>query len=157
MPLIKDGQYVDDVWQRIGGEAPLPLDGDVLIDFSRLKEHGIPNREGGIGVQVANTVDVAELAPYLDNLALIALEFPSFNDGRAFSQGRTLRHIMGFKGELRATGKPMADQAAFLVRCGFDSFEASARQPLEVWQRVMASVSRVYQDDYARGAGTPRN
>jgi uncharacterized protein (DUF934 family) len=156
MPLIADGKYVEDTWLRIGGEAPLPLEGDVLIDFDRLKEHGAPNREGRLGVQVANNVDVLELAPWLDRLDLIALEFPTFNDGRAFSQGRTLRHTMGFAGELRATGKPLADQGAFLIRCGFTSFEGSGRQPLEVWQAAIASVTRVYQASYARGAGTAR-
>jgi uncharacterized protein (DUF934 family) len=158
MSLIKDGHYVDDAWERIGGEAPLPAEGDIIIDFDRLREIGpqLPKRAGLIGVQVANTVDVTELATWLDQLALIALEFPSFNDGRAFSQGRTLRHIMGFKGELRASGKPMADQAPFLIRCGFTSFEAAPRQPLEVWQRATASVQRVYQAGYSRGAGATR-
>ncbi len=156
MPLIADGHYVDDTWERVGGEAPLPLDGDVLVDFARLKEHGAPNREGRLGVQLANNMDITELTPWLDQLDLVALEFPSFNDGRAFSQAQTLRHTMGFKGEIRATGKPMADQGPFLIRCGFTSFEASGRQPLEVWQQAIASVQRVYQAGYARGAGEPR-
>lgn len=147
MPLICDGAYVEDTWLRVGGEAPMPFDGDIIIDFDRLREEGnpLPKRRGRLGVSVSNTADVTELSPWLGHLDLIALEFPSFNDGRAFSQARTLRHVMGFKGEIRATGKPMADQAGFLIQCGFTSFESSGRQPLEVWQRAATAMTREYQ------------
>jgi uncharacterized protein (DUF934 family) len=151
MPLIKNGQYANDTWTRIEGEVPLPDDGDYIIDASRLKDDASVQkpRQGRLGVLLMNTVDAEELAPHLGKLALVALEFPSFNDGRAFSQARVIRHTLGFKGEIRATGKPMADQASHLLRCGFDAFEDSPRQPLEVWQRALAAVPRVYQRDYA--------
>lgn len=157
MPLIRDGEYVEDAWLRIGGEAPMPFDGDIIIDFDRLKEEGtgksLPKRRGQMGVAVSNTADVRELTPWLDHLTLIALEFPSFNDGRAFSQARSLRHVMGYRGEIRATGKPMADQAGFLIQCGFTSFESSGRQPLDVWRRAAGAMSRVYQSAVTRGVG----
>ena len=151
MPLIKNGNYVDDSYIRIEGEAPVPDDGDVLVDAVRLKDDTLVlrPRQGRLGVLLMNTVDAEELAPHLSKLALVALEFPSFNDGRAFSQARVLRHTLGFPGEIRATGKPMADQAGHLVRCGFDCFEANARQPLEVWQQALKAVHGVYQRDYA--------
>ena len=119
--------------------------------------------QGGMGViykgrqkSLDRVVAVKVLAPHLAKLTLVALEFPSFNDGRAFSQARVIRHTLGFKGELRATGKPMADQASHLVRCGFDAFEASPRQPLEVWQRALGAVRGVYQRDYASRADAVR-
>jgi uncharacterized protein (DUF934 family) len=152
MPLIKNADYIDDPFIRIEGEAPIPDEGDVLIDAVRLKDDPksvLRKRNGRLGVLLMNTVDAEELAPHLDKLALVALEFPSFNDGRAFSQARVLRHALGFKGEIRATGKPMADQAGHLARCGFDCFEASLRQPLEVWQRALKAVHGIYQRDYA--------
>ena len=151
MPLIKNAQYVEDAWTRIEGYAPIPDEGDVIIDAVRLKDDPsvLRSRKGKLGVLLMNTADPDELAPHLAKLALVALEFPSFNDGRAFSQARVLRHTLGFNGEIRATGKPMADQAGHLLRCGFDAFEASPRQPLEVWQRALAAVPRVYQRDYA--------
>jgi uncharacterized protein (DUF934 family) len=158
MPLIRNGTYVEDPWIRIGGEAPLPPEGDVIVDAQRIIEDAavLQPRKGRLGVLLPNTADANSLAPVLDHLALIALEFPSFNDGRAFSQARVLRHQLGFKGEIRATGKPMADQAAHLLRCGFDAFEVSTAQPLEVWQHAARVVTRVYQRDYAPGAGEPR-
>ena len=151
MPLIMNGGYIEDAYIRIEGEAPIPDDGDVLVDAVRLKDDTavLRPRKGRLGVLLMNTVDAEELKPHLAKLALVALEFPSFNDGRAFSQARVIRHTLGFKGEIRATGKPMADQASHLLRCGFDAFEDSPRQPLEVWQRALAAVPRVYQRDYA--------
>jgi uncharacterized protein (DUF934 family) len=152
MPLIRNGQYAIDTWTRIEGEVPLPDDGDYIVDATRLKDDPsvLKPRRGRLGVLLMNTVDAEELKPHLAMLALVALEFPSFNDGRAFSQARVIRHTLGFKGEIRATGKPMADQAGHLLRCGFDAFEDSPRQPLEVWQRALAAVPRVYQRDYAQ-------
>jgi len=151
MPLIKNGKYAEDGWTRIEGEAPIPDEGDVIVDAVRLKDDAsvLRARKGRLGALLMNTVDAQELAPHLPKLALVALEFPSFNDGRAFSQARVIRHTLGFKGEIRATGKPMADQAGHLLRCGFDAFEATPRQPLEVWQRALAAVPHVYQRDYA--------
>ena len=62
------------------------------------------------------------LLPYLDKLALIAIEFLVFRDGRGFSQARLLRRA-GFKGELRAVGEVARDRLAHLVSCGFDAFD----------------------------------
>ena len=75
-------------------------------------------------VSLANTDPVEDLAPHLGRLRLIVLEFPKFSDGRAYSQARLLRGRMGYRGELRATGAVLQDQVAFMLRCGFDSFES---------------------------------
>jgi len=77
-----------------------------------------------------------------------ALDFPQFTDGRAFSQARVLRHRLGFEGELRALGNVLVDQAAFMTRCGIDAFEVWGKQDLAAWQRIMGSVTRVYQPGY---------
>ena len=69
---------------------------------------------GQTGVLWPNDRDVAELAPYLDRLALVALAFPNFKDGRAYSQARILRERHRFRGELRATGQVLRDQFLFL-------------------------------------------
>ena len=55
-------------------------------------------RTAPIGVIWPNNRDVAELAPYLDRLALVALVFPTFRDGRAYSQARLLRERYGYRG-----------------------------------------------------------
>ena len=55
-------------------------------------------------------------------LELIALNFPSFADGRAYSSARELRNNLGFKGEIRAIGDVLRDQLFYMARCGFDAF-----------------------------------
>ena len=154
MPLIKNGAYVEDSYERVEGEAPLPDGGDVLIDWSRLKEDAsVAGFNGRLGVVFPNTADANELEPFLTRLSLVTLEFPSFTDGRGFSQARILRHQLGFKGTIRATGNPKADQGAFLIRCGVDEFETRGSQSPETWQKAVASVTRVYQRTYEEGAG----
>ena len=152
MPLIKAGHAVEETFAKIGGETPVEAATDVIVDWARLKEDSsLEGRNGRLGVLVANNIDINELAPFLPRLALIALEFPSFTDGRAFSQARVLRHQLGFKGEIRATGAPKADQAPHLIRCGFDAIEVSDKQPLETWVHAEHVVSHVFQDGYSNG------
>ena len=80
-------------------------------------------------------MDPDEIAAHLDDLDLIALDFPAFTDGRAYSQARQLRTKLGYTGELRATGNVLADQAGFLIQVGFDTFEVVSDQSLDVWNK----------------------
>ena len=66
-----------------------------------------------------------DIAADLARFALIALDFPKFSDGRAYSTARLLREKYGFTGELRAMGNVLADQIPFMRRVGFDSFEVT--------------------------------
>jgi uncharacterized protein (DUF934 family) len=94
----------------------------------------LPFHEGAL--DLANTDDPAVLTPYLTDIRLIRITFPSFADGRGFTLARRLR-MMGFKGRLRARGHVLADQYAMARRTGFDEVEISddlaARQPQEQW------------------------
>ena len=67
-----------------------------------------------------------EVLPHLAAFAVIAVEFPKFRDGRGFTTARALREHHGYKGDLRATGHFLPDQFAFLIGCGFTSFETPA-------------------------------
>jgi uncharacterized protein (DUF934 family) len=74
-----------------------------------------------VGVLLPNTVDVEDLAADLPRLALVALEFPKWVDGRAYSQAHVLRARLGYRGEIRATGEVLVDMMPLLQRCGFDA------------------------------------
>ena len=74
--------------------------------------------EPGSVLELANDVDPRTLT--LEGISRIDLQFPSFTDGRAFSQAFLLRRRMGFKGELRATGDVLIDQLLQMQRTGFD-------------------------------------
>lgn len=88
-------------------------------------------------VDLANTDDPEALVGHLDQLTLIRVAFPAFNDGRAFTIARQLREL-GFTGQLLALGPVIADQYAMLRRVGFDGAEIpddlAARQPADQWQ-----------------------
>jgi len=125
MPLVKNGQITADPFVHVIDGAELPGDGAILISAARFlaDAEALSRRPAKTGVIWPNNRDVDELVPYLDRLAAVALVFPSFRDGRAYSQARLLRERHGFRGELRAVGYVRRDQIFFLARCGFNSFE----------------------------------
>ncbi|MDN5788526.1 DUF934 domain-containing protein [Pseudorhodobacter sp.] len=94
----------------------------------------LPYHEGAL--DLANTDDPQVLAPYLADIRLIRVDFPSFADGRGLTLARRLR-MMGYKGRLRARGHVLADQYTMVRRVGFDEVEISedlaARQPAGQW------------------------
>ena len=107
-------------------------------------------RDARVGVLWPNDRKVAELAPWLDQLALIALVFPKFRDGRAYSQARLLRERYGFRGELRATGDVLRDQFQFLLRAGFDAFEVKKPADAAAFAQAAARFSRVLSAERRR-------
>ena len=74
-----------------------------------------------VGVLLPNTFDVEELAEDLPRFALVALEFPKWVDGRAYSQAHVLRARLRYAGEIRATGEVLVDMMPLLQRTGFDA------------------------------------
>jgi uncharacterized protein (DUF934 family) len=96
-------------------------------------------------VSLGNTDPVEDLAPDVGRLRLIVLDFPKFSDGRAYSQARLLRGRLGYTGELRASGNVLQDQALFMLRCGFDSFDSEQKGFGEALARARGLFSVVYQ------------
>ena len=127
MPLVRSGRIVEDTFVRVADDAPVPDGVPVIVTGARLlaEAEAIAKRDAPVGVVWPNNKPVTELAPYLDRIALVALVFPAFRDGRAYSQARILRERHGFRGELRATGQVLRDQFLFMLRAGFDSFEVT--------------------------------
>ena len=122
-----DGFVNDDPWRIIGEEEALPAaeTGDrLLVPLSRYLAED-ERRSATTGVVLLPDDDVSLLAPHLQDLALIAVTFPAFNDGRAYSQASLLRTRLGFSGELRALGDVLIDQVPLMLRCGIDSFTVS--------------------------------
>ena len=147
MRLVKAGRIVADRYQRILDDAPIPDNVPVIVPAARFIADAteFAHRDAPIGVLWPNNRRVSELAPHLDQLALVALAFPTFKDGRAYSQARQLREQYGFRGELRATGNILRDQFLFLVRAGFDSFEVVKDADAAVFAESVARFSVFYQ------------
>jgi uncharacterized protein (DUF934 family) len=147
MPLFRESGIVEDLWQKLDDDAAVPADGMVLVSFARWREAraALLARRGPIGVALANTDPVEALASDTSRLDLIVLHFPKFSDGRAYSQARLLRERLAYQGELRATGGVLQDQAPFMLRCGFDSFESDQKGFGEALARARTLFSVVYQ------------
>jgi uncharacterized protein (DUF934 family) len=147
MPLVEAGRIVEDRYVRVDDEAPIPDRVPVIVPAKRFLAEAdeLIRRDGSLGVLWPNDRRVAELEPWLGHLALIALEFPKFRDGRAYSQARLLREHFGFRGTLRATGDVLRDQFNFLVRAGFDSFEVKKPADAAAFAETVARFSVFYQ------------
>ncbi|MDH2435279.1 DUF934 domain-containing protein [Pokkaliibacter sp. MBI-7] len=74
------------------------------------------------GIWLAADNEPEQLQPWLAVLPLIALDFPSFRDGRAYSHAYMLRTRLGWQGELRAIGDVLRDQLSHMRHCGMDAF-----------------------------------
>jgi uncharacterized protein (DUF934 family) len=144
--VIKQRQIVEDAWRHVADDAELPT-GPIIISFARWRQERATLRERGepVGVRLPNTTDVAELVSDLPELALVALEFPKFVDGRAYSQARLLRERHGYQGEIRATGDVLRDQLFFMARSGFDAFELRRDRSLEDALEAFQEFSERYQ------------
>jgi uncharacterized protein (DUF934 family) len=147
MPLVKDGKITGDIFVDVPDGGELPGDGAILIPAARFLEdpEAILRRAGKVGVIWPNNRDLDDLVPYLDRLAAVALVFPSFRDGRAYSQARLLRERHGFEGELRATGQVLRDQFVFMLRAGFDAFEVKKISDAEAFAATAKRYSVFYQ------------
>ena len=144
--VIKGRRIVEDSWQHLADAAELPA-GPAIVSLARWKRERetLAARGEPVGVRLPNTADVAELAGDLPELAVVALEFPKFADGRAYSQARLLRERWRYRGEIRAVGDVLRDQLFFMARSGFDAFELRADRSLEDALTAFGEFSESYQ------------
>ncbi|MCG8442748.1 MAG: DUF934 domain-containing protein [Caulobacterales bacterium] len=147
MPLIKEGETRPDSWTRLDDDAPAPASGDIIVSLARLLAEGeaLAARDGRLGVTLTSADGPEAVAEHLGDLALVALQFPRFADGRAYSTARLLRTRWGFGGEIRAVGEVLLDQLSFMTRCGFDAFEFDHPRAASAYAEAMTEIGPVYQ------------
>lgn len=147
MALIKDGAAAEDVWRSLDDTTPVPAEGPVIIGLKRWTEEKpwLKGRNAPLGIRLTADQPPAIIEDDLTRFQIVALEFPAFKDGRAYSYARLLRERYGYKGEIRAVGDVLYDQLSFMRRVGFDSFEIADDAPLEDWLKAFEEISVVYQ------------
>ena len=150
MPLLDSAGLRADAWD-VSEDGASAAD-NIIVGFAHLDAALAGNGRGRkIGVAIGNDVKASALAPYLDQIELVSIPFPSYGDGRGFSIARQLRG-MGFKGRLRASGPLIADQFAYALACGFDEIalpeSMASRQPVEQWLAMKDTISHTYQRGY---------
>ena len=138
-------------------ELDLEADAPLILPLAAWRERqSVEVLEGrtmsadGLLLQVDD--DPEALQPFLTSLPLIAIDFPSFRDGRGYSQAYLLRTRLGWRGELRAVGDVLRDQLAHLRQCGFDAFAVREDKSVEDALKGLAGLSVLY----GRSAIEPR-
>ena len=89
--------------------------------------------------------DPAMQAGALDRARVVAVNFPKYADGRAYSIARLLRERYGYKGELRAVGAVARDHLQLMAQCGFDSFELREGEDAQSALAAFDEISASYQ------------
>ena len=139
-----------DPWQPLSDDGAHPSSHLLLTyDQWQSRRHEF-KRTQPVGVVVPNTLDVELLHDDLARLTLVALQFPKWTDGRAYSQARLLRSRLRYGGEVRATGEVLVDMLPLLQRNGFDAALLRADQNLDAARRALRFFAGHYQGDALR-------
>lgn len=132
--IIKNREVIENQWKLLPADASLQeaLDAEQpIVPLALWHAHSAVLRKlPQLGVWLDSDELVEDLAEDLGAFSLIALNFPTFTDGRPFSNARLLRERYGFTKEVRAIGDVLRDQLLMMQRCGFDAFAVrSDRDP----------------------------
>ncbi|WP_285962516.1 DUF934 domain-containing protein [Pseudomonas tohonis] len=140
---LRDGEphlVPDDPWtlvREVGEGLP---DGPLILPLALWRE-----RDGRDGLLLQPDDEVETLGPLLGaEVPIVAVDFPSFRDGRGYSQAYLLRSRLGWHGELRAVGDVLRDQLAHMRQCGFDAFAVRADKSVVDALKGLAGVSVLY-------------
>jgi len=150
MSIIIDRKIQSNQWLHLPDDEPLS-GGDVTVTLGRWLEHrGELNvGVGRVGVRLQPGDELHELLPYLEELALIAIEFDGFAEGRGYSQAYLLRERHGYAGELRALGA-RRDHVMYMERCGINAFEPAAPDDAGTLMQGFDEISARYQPSHDR-------
>ncbi|HKQ44595.1 MAG TPA: DUF934 domain-containing protein [Rhizomicrobium sp.] len=140
------GAYAQDHFAPVADDAGLP-EGAVLVSLARFQKEkdSLLARNTPLGVRLQSHENPELLGDDVNRLSLVALEFPKFRDGRAFSWARILRTRLNFKGEIRAMGDFLYDQVNYQHRVGFDAWEVPDHFTLPMFNRALSEMTGVYQ------------
>jgi len=147
--VIREGRVVPDRWNFLSEEQAtqdLPA-GFIAVPLAAWKARRaeLLARSEPVGVWLKPDDDPAQIAADLGTLALVAVHFPKFTDGRGYSTAALLRTRHGYQGELRAFGDVGRDQLFYLKRCGFDSFSLAPHRDPEAALAGLEDFSVRYQ------------
>ncbi|MEL6539976.1 MAG: DUF934 domain-containing protein [Pseudomonadota bacterium] len=143
-PATDLGASVDDVQFRFRE--------DEIVDHGTVTVDSCCDQTNATAVRIEPGDDARVLLPFLDRLALVEVNFPSFADGRGYSAARILREA-GYTGELRAVGDVLIDQLSHMRRCGFDAFAPDKPLDEEDAKRAFATWENVYQHAFDTHGG----
>ncbi|KPQ01474.1 DUF934 domain-containing protein [Marinobacter sp. HL-58] len=148
--ITSDGSVRQDDWVIV----PTPAEGESLVVPPEpalipagLWLAGKEHYEGrdDIGVWLDSHEEPEMLAGVVNELPVIAVNFPKFSDGRGYSIARLLRERLNYRNELRAVGDVLLDQLQFMKRCGFDTYVLRADKDINKAARCLNFFTQGYQ------------
>ena len=149
MQLISKRQIVEDDWQIIedGTNVDHLPNGKIIVSLSYWVDHQdrLTQRAEPLGIKLNPDDDVGDIGGLLPRFALVVLQFPTFRDGRAYSQARSLRQHYSYQGDIRATGNVLRDQLMYMERVGFSSFEVDKKQNIHDALKAFDEIKVKYQ------------
>jgi len=152
--IIKDRAVVDDDWSLLKlaeGASPetvsVPAGRHIVPLAVWLAQPTLKSRTD-IGVWLASDERPEGLKDDVAALPLIAVDFPSFSDGRGFSIAYNLRARLQFTGELRAIGDVLRDQLFYMQRVGFNAFATRADRDIHDALKGLTDFSDAYQTSW---------
>ncbi|ORU92105.1 MAG: oxidoreductase [Cycloclasticus sp. symbiont of Poecilosclerida sp. N] len=138
MPLIKGNKIVADAW-HVHADESVPKQDYCIIDLACWQENkaSLISQKLTFGLTLEGDADMTNVTDDLQHFALIAINFPSFVDGRGYSLAKNLRQKYGYTQDIRAVGDILPDQALYLTRVGFSSlFLANEKNALLALEKL---------------------
>ena len=126
----------------------------VTLDTWIAQQSLLEGRQFPVAVLIASDVDfdsgISHQVQALcqADIAFIAIDFPSYTDGRGYSLAQLLRNVYQWSGELRAVGDVMIDTVYYQARCGFDSFLIKPGHDAQLALAALHTFSDTYQKSY---------
>jgi len=147
MALLKKGALVEDAFTDVSTAEQIPDSGALIVSVTQWEEQrdALVQRDDPLGIILRSDEKPSLIADDLQHFALIALDFPAFGDGRAYSSARLLRDRYGYEGELRAVGDVLLEQLHFMNRVGFDAFAINSDDAIRDWEIAAADIGVWYQ------------
>jgi uncharacterized protein (DUF934 family) len=140
------GFIENDPWVIETDEVKATGDQKPLLTLDEMIAKADESNDVGLGVVIRPADDVLKLEPYLYRLEIVAVAFPAFNDGRAFSHASLLRQRLGYTNELRAVGDVLIDQVPLMLRVGIDSFAVTNETAIRrLSEKRLPSIPHHYQ------------
>lgn len=147
MALLKDGKVADDIYTDVSEADSVPAGGALIVSVTQWQEQrdALASRKEPLGIVLRSDEKPDLIAADLGHFDVVALDFPTFRDGRAYSYARLLRERHGYEGELRAVGDVLLEQLHFMHRVGFNSFLVTSEDAVRDWEIAAADISVWYQ------------
>jgi uncharacterized protein (DUF934 family) len=147
MALLKQGTVVDDSYTDVSRAEALPESGPLLVSLQQWDEHreSLLNRNEPLGIVLRSDEKPTAIAEDIEHFDMIALDFPAFADGRAYSSARLLRDRYNYQGEIRAIGDVLLEQLHFMNRVGFNAYLIESDNAVQDWEIASADISVWYQ------------